>query len=424
MTNHNKLLLALVFGSMSYSATAKVYSWRGEDGAMHYSQFPRELVEKNNAQSRESRRIEDLADVVDDLDDQNDTNLLDGLDDIVANASAVREKDKVLKRTSPEVILAAQATALEQQALLEKKSTQRPQTGVEESVYTAAKTKSAKQNPFLANIHKRLNKFTADRSLDAPNNVKPEPTETVAITQTVKTERVSARVKPQNRFLAGIKNKLNGRPMVSFQNDVVAKSQEPAPQKPQTTTATALPDKTQSTHVHNRFLADIEGKRNRHIASSHPSDSVTASAGALSVQNSNEPLTRVVSTGSEKEQVQNKFLAEINKRLFKARLANSTEVVSAPKKPQKAGDTKANVGRDLSLSADKIKTIEKQVETKAADVKPELPRKSSSALMLSRLSSSHVGRLSLRATGTDQLDRQGIDSVNKFVNDINRAAEK
>lgn len=308
MTNHNKLLLALVFGSMSYSATAKVYSWRGEDGAMHYSQFPRELVEKNNAQSRDSRNIEDLADVVDDLDDQDDSNLLDGLDDIVANASVVREKDKMLKRTSPAAILAAQATALEQQAGMEN--------GVEENVLTAAKSKPTKQNSFLANIHKRLNKRTADSSRDTRSNaVSPEPAEAVAITRTVKIERVSARVKPQNRFLAGIKSKLNGRPTVSSQNVVVTKQ-------------------------------------------------------------------------------------------------------------QKATHTKANTGKDLSRSADKIKTIERQAETKAADVNPEIPRQNNSALMLSRLSSNHVGWVSLGGAGTDLLDRQGIDSVNKFVNDINRAAEK
>lgn len=368
MTNHNKLLLALVFGSMSYSATAKVYSWRGEDGAMHYSQFPRELVEKNSAQSRESRNIEDLADVVDDLDDQDDSNLLDGLDDIVANASVVREKDKVLKRTAPEVILAAQATVLEQQAGVEN--------GDEEKALTAANSKPTKQNPFLANIHKRLNKRTADSSRDTLNNtISPEPAQTVAITQTEKTERVSARIKPQNRFLAGIKSKLNGRPTVSSKDIVVTKEQESV-------------------------------------------------SGALSVQSSNEPVTTVASIKSEKQQVQNKFLAEINKKLFRARLATNTELVSATENIQKATHTKANAGKDLSRSADKIKTIEKQAETKAADAKPELPRQSSSALMLSRLSSNHVGRLSLVDAGTDQLDRQGIDSANKFVNDINRSAEK
>ncbi len=420
MTNHNKLLLALVFGSMSYSATAKVYSWRGEDGAMHYSQFPRELVEKNNAQSRESRNIKDLADVVDDLDDQNDSNLLDGLDDIVANASAVREKDKVLKRTAPEVILAAQATALEQQALLE--SAQPRKNSVENKVLTAEKSKSSKENPFLANIHKRLNKRTADSSRDIrANAVSSEPKETVAITQTVKTERVSAKVKPQNRFLAGIKSKLNGRPTVSPQPTEAIK--EPAPEP------IIVKETSEAVHSRNAFLAGIERKRNRRNVDATSIASATPAIDRRATQSTGEPPPAIASTKSEKQSMQNKFLAEINKKLFRARLASNGEnlnevdqMLSQNKTDKnKVIHTKAKPGKDLSRSADKIKNIERQAETKAADTKPELPRQSSSALMLSRLSSNHVGRLPV---GTDQLDRQGIDSSNQFVNDINRAAEK
>ena len=104
---YKKVILALVCGSVSYSAIGKVYSWRDADGTMHYSQFPRQIVEINAAQSRASRKQADLHEVVIQLSKPDDSNLFDGLDDIVANARTLRDQDqdKVLKRRDPQRLL-------------------------------------------------------------------------------------------------------------------------------------------------------------------------------------------------------------------------------------------------------------------------------------------------------------------------------
>jgi hypothetical protein len=73
---------------MSYSTFAKVYSWRDTDGAMYYSQFPRQIVEKNAAQSRASRKPVEMNDRVNDLSVDQNSNLLDGIEDIIAHANA------------------------------------------------------------------------------------------------------------------------------------------------------------------------------------------------------------------------------------------------------------------------------------------------------------------------------------------------
>ncbi|MDX2320717.1 MAG: DUF4124 domain-containing protein [Moritella sp.] len=212
ITNHKRLLLVLLCGSMSYSTLAKVYSWRDADGTMHYSQFPRQIVEKNAAQSRASRKQADMDDIVNDLSAMKTSNLLDGLDDIIANANVERQAEKVLTRRDPQLVLIEQQLARQ----LAKQQIQ----------LIAVNTESMEQIEVLP----------GDVRTSAVLKVPPKTT-----------------AKPQNAFLAAIKKKLNradevevivASALLSKQSNAVSRRQ------PQ---AIAVP-------VQNKFLAEINKK--------------------------------------------------------------------------------------------------------------------------------------------------------------------
>ncbi|PKH05277.1 DUF4124 domain-containing protein [Moritella sp. Urea-trap-13] len=195
-SNYKRLLLALVCGSMSYATLAKVYSWRDADGAMHYSQFPRQIVEKNAAQSRASRTQIDMNDVVKDLSaSKKVANLLDGLDDIVANANVERQIDKVLTRRDPQLVLIELQLARQQ---------------VEQRALLVAQQHILKQQQTLAAINNaQINRVEAKQA--------PKPTNKflVGIQNKLKRQQIATRpqsvsvVEPNNAFLAAIKRKLN-----------------------------------------------------------------------------------------------------------------------------------------------------------------------------------------------------------------------
>ncbi|QFI40168.1 DUF4124 domain-containing protein [Moritella marina ATCC 15381] len=246
--NYKRLILALVCGSMSYSTFAQVYSWRDANGAMHYSQFPRQIVEKNAAQSRASRKQADMDDVVNDLSPSKASNLLDGLDDIMANANVERQVDKVLTRRDPQLVLIEQQLArqqaeqlarqqAEQLALLvAKQQALKEQQALTVSILAQDKDLDAiahvevkfpreKTNKFLAGIQ---NKLKRQRQVESVAIVKTEPAAMV----TVDTQLVE-KSKTNNAFLAGIKKKLNRkRPtqvidepvIIANQNKVLVKS--------------------------------------------------------------------------------------------------------------------------------------------------------------------------------------------------------
>ncbi|WP_392340498.1 DUF4124 domain-containing protein [Moritella marina] len=238
--NYKRLILALVCGSMSYSTFAQVYSWRDANGAMHYSQFPRQIVEKNAAQSRASRKQADMDDVVNDLSPSKASNLLDGLDDIVANANVERQVDKVLTRRDPQLVLIEQQLArqqAEQLALLvAKQQALEEQQALTVSIlaqdkdldaiaHVEVKSPREKTNKFLAGIQ---NKLKRQHQVESVAIVKTEPAAMV----TVDTQLVE-KSKTNNAFLAGIKKKLNRkRPtqvidepvIIANQNKVLVKS--------------------------------------------------------------------------------------------------------------------------------------------------------------------------------------------------------
>jgi hypothetical protein len=361
---YKKLILALVCGAVSYSAMGKVYSWRDADGAMHYSQFPRQIVEKNAAQSRASRKQADLDDVVSELSELDNSNLLDGLDDIIANANTLREQDKVLKRRDPQLLLIE--TQLAKQ-LAQKQSRQAAQETAAAAVASlSAETNEIKtvkkrlaKNSFMAGVHKRVYGQTKQNS-------EPEIQQTAAVTavsnspQDVEPANI-APARSTNRFLAGIKNKLNRHKTQPAQLD------EP-----------------------------------------------------VSIVSQPRPVNEFV-----QEDIQNKFLAEINRKLLRARLG--TGAIQPVATSDDVGSN-SNVGSNKSLikSADKIKAIENEIgiSNKSNSLKPVTTRQDDSTLMLSRLNNNHTGRLPLNVAGSDLLDRQGIDASSQFAREINRNAEK
>ncbi|SQD80164.1 DUF4124 domain-containing protein [Moritella yayanosii] len=158
--NYKRLLCALVCGSMSLSTFAKVYSWRDADNAMHYSQFPRQIVEKNAAQSRASRKYADMNDVVNNLSPTKKvSNVLDGLDDIIANAHAERKIDKVLTRRDPQLVLIEQAAVLKPRKLKPELLT--PVVASRLIATVSRKAQAPPYNAFLAGIKKKLNRHNA-----------------------------------------------------------------------------------------------------------------------------------------------------------------------------------------------------------------------------------------------------------------------
>jgi hypothetical protein len=370
--NYKRLILALICGSMSYSTWAKVYSWRDADGAMHYSQFPRQIVEKNAAQSRASRKQVNMDDVVNDLSPTTTSNLLDGLDDIIANANVERQVERVLTRRDPQLVLIEQQLARQQ---------------AEQRLLLVAKQQVLKELQVLKEQQALIMSTSAqdqakakDQAFDAIANVD------------VKLSR-----KNPNSFLAGIQNKLKRqRQVVSNQNVVevesveIAKPAERLKTVPAAMTAvdTRLVEKSKP---HNAFLAGIKKKLNR-----------------------NKPTPAI------DERV---IIASQNKVLVKSNINASSKITGSVTAKNKA----------LIHSADQIKAIESEISssrskaplTKQAPSSTEAPsaKQINSALMLSRLSYNHNARLPLLGAGTNQLDRQGIEVSSQFVNEVNRHVE-
>lgn len=244
--NYKRLILALICGSMSYSTLAKVYSWRDADGAMHYSQFPRQIVEKNAAQSRASRKQVNMDDVVNDLSPTTTGNLLDGLDDIIANANVERQVERVLTRRDPQLvsieqqlarqeaeqrllIVAKQQVLKEQQALIMSTSAQDQAQDFDAIANIDVKQLRKNPNSFLAGIQ---NKLKRQRQVVSNQNVvevesveiaKPaERLKTVPAAMTAVDTRLVEKSKPHNAFLAGIKKKLNrNKPTLAIDERVI-----------------------------------------------------------------------------------------------------------------------------------------------------------------------------------------------------------
>lgn len=379
--NYKRLILALICGSMSYSTFAKVYSWRDADGTMHYSQFPRQIVEKNAAQSRASRKQADMDDVVNDLSSTKASNLLDGLDDIVANASVERQVDKVLTRRDPQLVLIEQQLA-RQQALLV--STSVPDRNAVANV--AMKQPRKTTNKFLAGIQNKLKRQRHIESSPRVVNVEPVAIVKIApIIQPALLKSIEQKSKPNNAFLSGIKKKLNRNKQTQIIDEPMM--------------------------IASQNKAAIGGN-------------ITA----------NKKLK------SPPELVQNKFLAEINKKLFRAHLAkdksDSTRKSGAVlaksniKAASKSSVSATAKNKELIHSADKIKAIESEISSSRSKVnkapsanKAPSVKQVNSALMLSRLSYNHNARLPLLGASTNQLDRQGIEASSQFVNEVNRNAE-
>ncbi|QUM77843.1 DUF4124 domain-containing protein [Moritella sp. 24] len=485
--NYKRLILALVCGSMSYSTFAKVYSWRDADGAMHYSQFPRQIVEKNAAQSRASRQQADMNDVVNDLAVTKGNNLLDGLDDIVANANVERQVEKVLTRRDPQLVLIEQQLArqqAEQRALTIAKqdAIAKEKALVVANNMTELNQKPTKQkrpvNSFMAGIHKRAY-GSVTKAGDLAQPIVPS---TLASTQ-VQTLSVIEHVEPtrkrqdSNKFLAQIQNKLKRNkqieitpvPKVMKTIDIAnAKSLESpkiesrakAIQQPEAnyildpveasmvssamvavntplveqaeqvgvlptiTEPHAVVDVASQTQVkpNNAFLAGIKKKLNR-------SDNVDRVSDAVVLASKTKAIS--IKPQVTQEQVQNKFLAEINKKLFRAKLGSdvtptTTHVKTVQTTRTKASHTTTAKNKALMQSADQIKAIESEISSSSDEshkVKSPAVKQVSSALMLSRLSYNSNARLPLLGAGTNQLDRQGIEASSQFVNEVNRSAE-
>lgn len=516
VNNYKGLILALVCSSISYSTFAKVYSWRDADGAMHYSQFPRQIVEKNAAQSRASRKQADINDVVNDVSEAKASNLLDGLDDIVANANAERQVEKVLSRRDPQLVLIEQQLArqqAEQRALvIAKQETLEKQQLAAANLYTTKNTtlnnakskQKAANSSFMAGIHKRAYGNSSVKTTTLPAAASTTATSNAILSTTVassqlaststansiKTVDVKQKRKPVNSFLAEIQNKLKrnnkvkSKPISSTSQSVVianadshatvnsnaavnsntlvnAKAAAPqadagyildpiepmiisspmlavdtpllvvdmprqvveTSQLEQTAVIAKAPAKKLA-KANNPFLAGIKKKLNRKTP-------VVDQPVVIASQNKVVHTTKAqVTPGrSTPEVAQNKFLAEINKKLFRARLGPDTNqaaelVKSAPPADTNNTSAAAAKNKDLTQSADQIKAIEDEINSsKLNKAKSPSEKQINSTLMLSRLSYNKSARLPLSGAGTNQLDRQGLEASSQFVNDVNRTAE-
>jgi hypothetical protein len=525
-SNNKRLLLALVCGSMSYSTFAQIYSWRDADGAMHYSQFPRQIVEKNAAQSRASRKQADINDVVNDLaSTKKRDNLLDGLDDIVANANVERQIEKVLTRRDPQLVLIEQQLARQQseqhavlvakqqvlkEQMFKEKITKEQLALVAGTQINSVETKQKfAKNSFMAGIHKRVYGNADTKSNDV---IQPAPLASTLAPDLNVIANVEAKQprKSANKFLAGIQNKLKrqhsvklSQPSSRIEPVVIAKTQpavidkkhyvvKPSPSyilepvdtisatvamvavdvplveqavvltptvlKSTVLKSTVLKPVVESrliakvtrkskTKPRNAFLAGIKRKLNRKQEVQEidePMDLVSQKLASQNLATSNE-LVVASSTATGKplratpEQVQNKFLAEINKKLFRAHLAtdnsaaDNTPVATLVKSSANANaDINGNSRRtttvknkELIQGADEIKAIENEISNSSQSNKAKAPsaKQVNSALMLSRLSYNQQARLPLLGTGINQLDIQGIDASSQFVNEVNRHTE-
>ncbi|NQZ94123.1 MAG: DUF4124 domain-containing protein [Moritella sp.] len=500
--NYKRLLLALICGSVSFSTFAKVYSWRDADGAMHYSQFPRQIVEKNAAQSRASRKQADMNDVVNNLfPAKKVNNLLDGLDDIVANANVERQIDKVLTRRDPQLVLIEQQLARQQAQQHALRVAKHEAFKVQQALVAAANIAEANnkvkqtlaKNSFMAGIHKRVY-----GNVDTNSNDVTQPILTTQLASTlpqglnsIAHVEVKQPRKATNKFLAGIQHKLkrkhsSGRsveaiqPALRIEPVVIAKTTplakptilQQVAKRPQsvptyifepveaiTVTAamvvvnTPLIEQTavfkprelksevlkpvvasrsiakvsrkEKAKPNNAFLAGIKKKLNRNNETQVIAESVLlASQGSADNKLKTTP-----------EQVQNKFLAEINKKLFRAHLAtDNSRTVTTPVAELVKSNTDINAKRrrtttvknkELIQGADQIKAIENAISSSSQSNKVTTPsvKQVNSALMLSRLSYNHKSRLPLLGAGTNQLGRQGIAASSQFVSEVNRNAD-
>ena len=472
--NYKRLLLALICGSVSFSTFAKVYSWRDADGAMHYSQFPRQIVEKNAAQSRASRKHADMNDVVNNLSPAKKVNnLLDGLDDIVANANVERQIDKVLTRRDPHLVLIEQQLARQQAEQHALRVAKHEAFKVQQALVAAANIAEANnkvkqtlaKNSFMAGIHRRVYGNVDTKSNDVAQPILPTllaSTSPQAL-NTIANVEIKQPRKMTNKFLAGIQNKLKRKQSV----EVIQPAKRPqsastyifepvesitvtaamvvvdtplieqaAVFKPRELKAEALKPVVASRSIakvsrkaqskpHNAFLAGIKKKLNRNNETL-----VIAEPVILASQRSADNKFKATP-----EQVQNKFLAEINKKLFRAHLAtdnSGTGTTSVAELVKSNTDINAKRRRtttvknkELIQGADQIKAIENEISSRSQSNKVKTPsvKQVNSALMLSRLSYNHKARLPLLGAGTNQLDRQGISASSQFVSDVNRNAE-
>ncbi|MCJ8347992.1 DUF4124 domain-containing protein [Moritella sp.] len=483
--NYKRLLLALICGSVSFSTVAKVYSWRDADGAMHYSQFPRQIVEKNAAQSRASRKYADMNDVVNNLSPAKKVNnLLDGLDDIIANANVERQIDKVLTRRNPQLVLIEQQLArqqAQQQALrVAKYEAFKVQQALVAAANIVEENNKVKQifakNSFMAGIHRRVYGNIDTKSNDVAQPILPTQlalTSSQALNSIANVEIKQPR-KVTNTFLAAIQNKLKRKHSLGRSVEAIqpAKKLQSAPTyivepvEAITVTASMVAVKTpliEQTDVlklrelkseglkpvvasrsiakvsrkaqskpHNAFLAGIKKKLNRNNETH-----VIAEPVLLARQNKSlvERQPSADKLNVTPEQVQNKFLVEINKKLFRTHLAmdkSGTGITPVAELVKSNTDINAKRHRtttvknkELTQGADQIKAIENAISSRSESNKVTTPsvKQVNSALMLSRLSYNHKARLPLSGAGTNQLARQDIVASSQFVNEVNRNAE-
>ena len=475
--NYKRLLLALICGSVSFSTVAKVYSWRDADGAMHYSQFPRQIVEKNAAQSRASRKYADMNDVVNNLSPAKKVNnLLDGLDDIIANANVERQIDKVLTRRDPKLVLIEQQLARQHTLRVAKYEAFKVQQAFVAAANIVEENNKVKQifakNSFMAGIHRRVYGNIDTKSNDVAQPLLPTQlalTSSQALSSIANVEIKQPR-KVTNTFLAAIQNKLKRKQSVEAIQPAKKLQSAPTyivePVEAITVTASMVAVKTpliEQTDVlklrelkseglkpvvasrsiakvsrkaqskpHNAFLAGIKKKLNRNNETH-----VIAELVLLARQNKSL-VERQPSADKLKvtpEQVQNKFLVEINKKLFRTHLAmdkSGTGITPVAELVKSNTDINAKRHRtttvknkELTQGADQIKAIENAISSRSQSNKVTTPsvKQVNSALMLSRLSYNHKARLPLSGAGTNQLARQDIVASSQFVNEVNRNAE-
>ena len=203
-------LAILLCSAMSSTASSKVYSWKDKHGDTHYSQFPRKMVEKNVAQSRATRKqAKKRAAAKEVVKEQ--VHFLNGLDDIVATASVLKEPEKQLKRAQPQKIQQAQI-----------KSVQATPTSPILKTQTASNTSTVQRsnkkihnNTFLTGVQRKLRRQSQHKqprlkTADVLNQNQLSrdvfPTEENSL-NTKSTAFKIRKKKRRNDFLAGVNKK-------------------------------------------------------------------------------------------------------------------------------------------------------------------------------------------------------------------------
>lgn len=186
-SNNGVFITFLLCSFLSFSAASKVYSWKDKNGDIHYSQFPKKMVEKNVAQSRATRK-QAKNKAVQQSSEKEGKLLLNGLDDIVATATALREPEKKLKRN--QVQTSQSKTAVQSKKLVDavtqEQSVQRnrdnaivePSSSNVTSERTVVKIiknkrKLIKKNSFLAAIKQKLNRKQETPLLEVKKRKRP-----------------------------------------------------------------------------------------------------------------------------------------------------------------------------------------------------------------------------------------------------------